>query len=123
MANWKASLQKSPKPAMPAYSLSKFCFSRRSSAVLTEGLPRARSYGPAVAPIQCLIAMPSEGSTRAGILPGCPSLDRGSREAEAEFEPRTFRSVNSRSNNLTNNLAFGQGNMFFCACKLLCAPN
>ncbi|KER32530.1 hypothetical protein T265_01407 [Opisthorchis viverrini] len=26
-------------------------------------------------------AVPPEGSTRAGILPGCPSLDRGSREA------------------------------------------
>ncbi|KER22127.1 hypothetical protein T265_09696 [Opisthorchis viverrini] len=32
-----------------------------------------------------------EGSTRAGILPGCPSLDRGSPEAEVGFEPRTFR--------------------------------
>ncbi|KAG5444469.1 hypothetical protein CSKR_101854 [Clonorchis sinensis] len=31
--------------------------------------------------------------TRAGILPGC-------REAEVGFEPRTFRSVNSRSNHL-----------------------
>ncbi|KAG5455344.1 hypothetical protein CSKR_105497 [Clonorchis sinensis] len=35
--------------------------------------------------------MPPEGSTRTGILPGCPSLDRGSREAEAGFETRTFR--------------------------------
>ncbi|KER30320.1 hypothetical protein T265_03265 [Opisthorchis viverrini] len=43
---------------------------------------------------RCLAAMPPEGCTRAGILPGCPSLDNGSREAEAEFEPRTFRSVN-----------------------------
>ncbi|KAG5452972.1 hypothetical protein CSKR_111792 [Clonorchis sinensis] len=34
--------------------------------------------------------MPPEGSTRAGILPGCPSLNRGSREAEVGFEPRTF---------------------------------
>ncbi|KAG5453639.1 hypothetical protein CSKR_111578, partial [Clonorchis sinensis] len=41
----------------------------------------------------------ARGGTRAGILPGCPSLDRGSREAErVGFEPRTFRSVNSRSN-------------------------
>ncbi|GAA53566.1 ATP-binding cassette transporter [Clonorchis sinensis] len=47
----------------------------------------------AVALFRCLAAMPPEGSTRAGILPGCPSLDRGSREAEAGFEPRTFRSV------------------------------
>ncbi|KER30906.1 hypothetical protein T265_02721 [Opisthorchis viverrini] len=28
---------------------------------------------------------------RAEILPGCPSLDRGSREAEVGFEPQTFR--------------------------------
>ncbi|KAG5445210.1 DnaJ sub C member 5 [Clonorchis sinensis] len=33
----------------------------------------------------------SKGSTRAGILPGCPSLDRESQEAEFRFEPRTFR--------------------------------
>ncbi|KAG5442805.1 hypothetical protein CSKR_112268 [Clonorchis sinensis] len=52
--------------------------------------------------------MPPEGSTRAGILPGCPSLDRGSREAEVGFEPRTFRSVNSRSNHLSH-LALTQG--------------
>ncbi|KER27436.1 hypothetical protein T265_05539 [Opisthorchis viverrini] len=44
--------------------------------------------------------MPPEGCTWAEILPGCPSLDRGSREAEVGFEPRTFRSVNSRSNHL-----------------------
>ncbi|KAG5442992.1 hypothetical protein CSKR_107169 [Clonorchis sinensis] len=44
--------------------------------------------------------MPFKGSMRAGILPGCPSLDRGSREAEVGFEPRTFRSVNSHSNHL-----------------------
>ncbi|KAG5449100.1 Major vault protein, partial [Clonorchis sinensis] len=37
--------------------------------------------------------MPPEGSTRAGILPGCPSLDRGIREAEVGFEPRNFRSM------------------------------
>ncbi|KAG5452617.1 hypothetical protein CSKR_100442, partial [Clonorchis sinensis] len=37
--------------------------------------------------------MPPEASTRAGILRGCPSLDRGSREAEVwwNLEPRTFR--------------------------------
>ncbi|KER21204.1 hypothetical protein T265_10414 [Opisthorchis viverrini] len=36
----------------------------------------------AVVPFRYLAAMPPEGSTRAGILPGCPSLDRGNREAE-----------------------------------------
>ncbi|KAG5442688.1 Arf guanine nucleotide exchange factor syt1, partial [Clonorchis sinensis] len=45
----------------------------------------------AVAPFRCLTTMPPEGSTRPGIMPGCPSLDRGSREAEVGFEPRTFR--------------------------------
>ncbi|KER29249.1 hypothetical protein T265_04095 [Opisthorchis viverrini] len=49
---------------------------------------------------RCLSDMPPEGSTRAGILPDCPSLDRGSRKAEVGFESRTFRSVNSRSNHL-----------------------
>ncbi|KER21924.1 LOW QUALITY PROTEIN: hypothetical protein T265_14977 [Opisthorchis viverrini] len=56
----------------------------------------------AVAFFRYLAAMPPEGSTRAGILSGCPSLDRGSREAEVGFEPRTFRSVNSRSNHLSH---------------------
>ncbi|KER20112.1 LOW QUALITY PROTEIN: hypothetical protein T265_15390, partial [Opisthorchis viverrini] len=41
-----------------------------------------------------------EGSTKARILPSCPSLDRGSREADVGFEPRTFRSVNSWNNRL-----------------------
>ncbi|KER20899.1 LOW QUALITY PROTEIN: hypothetical protein T265_15223 [Opisthorchis viverrini] len=36
--------------------------------------------------------MPPEGCTRAGILSGYPSLDRGSRGAEVGFEPRIFRS-------------------------------
>ncbi|KER27646.1 hypothetical protein T265_05364 [Opisthorchis viverrini] len=49
---------------------------------------------------RCLAKMIPEGSTRVGILPGCPSLDRGSREAEVGFEPRTYRSINSRSNNM-----------------------
>ncbi|KAG5454321.1 hypothetical protein CSKR_109227, partial [Clonorchis sinensis] len=58
--------------------------------------------GSAVTPFRCLATTPPEGSTRAGILTGCPSLDRGSREAEVGFEPRTFRSVNSRSNHLSH---------------------
>ncbi|KER23379.1 hypothetical protein T265_08705 [Opisthorchis viverrini] len=36
--------------------------------------------------------MPPKGCTRAGILPGCPGLCRGSREAKVGFEPRTFGS-------------------------------
>ncbi|KER27796.1 hypothetical protein T265_13722, partial [Opisthorchis viverrini] len=46
---------------------------------------------------KCLAAMPLEGSTRDGITPGCPSPDRGSREAEVGFEPRTFRSLSTGS--------------------------
>ncbi|KER20047.1 hypothetical protein T265_11310 [Opisthorchis viverrini] len=35
--------------------------------------------------------MPLEGSTRVRILPGCPSLDSWSRNAEVGFEARTCR--------------------------------
>ncbi|KER25881.1 hypothetical protein T265_14115, partial [Opisthorchis viverrini] len=44
--------------------------------------------------------MPPEGCTGTGILPGCPSLDRGNREPEVGFELWTLRSVNSRLNPL-----------------------
>ncbi|KER20996.1 hypothetical protein T265_10574 [Opisthorchis viverrini] len=37
--------------------------------------------------------MSPKGSMKAGILPGCPSLDRGIREAEVAFEPRTSRTI------------------------------
>ncbi|KER22822.1 hypothetical protein T265_09157 [Opisthorchis viverrini] len=47
----------------------------------------------AVAPFRYLTVMPPEGCSRAEILPGRPSLDRGSRVAEVGFEPWTFRSV------------------------------
>ncbi|KAG5442659.1 Phospholipase A-2-activating protein, partial [Clonorchis sinensis] len=60
--------------------------------------PVLGSFDVAVACFRCLTAMPPEGSTRDRILPGCPNLDRGSREAEVGFEPRTFQSVNLRSN-------------------------
>ncbi|KER28855.1 hypothetical protein T265_13506, partial [Opisthorchis viverrini] len=43
-----------------------------------------------VAPFWCLTAITPEGSMRAWILPSCPSPNRGSREAEVGFEPRTF---------------------------------
>ncbi|KER33662.1 hypothetical protein T265_12575, partial [Opisthorchis viverrini] len=40
---------------------------------------KIRSNNSSVATaFRCLTAMPSKGSTRAGIVPGCPSLDRGS---------------------------------------------
>ncbi|KER22766.1 hypothetical protein T265_09211 [Opisthorchis viverrini] len=51
-----------------------------------------------VVPFQSLIAMPPEGSTWAGILPECPSLDKESQKVEVGFEPRTFGLINSRSN-------------------------
>ncbi|KER20312.1 hypothetical protein T265_11119 [Opisthorchis viverrini] len=43
----------------------------------------------AVAPLRCLAAIPPEGSTRAGILPGCPSLDREVewRRSDSNHEP------------------------------------
>ncbi|KAG5442937.1 hypothetical protein CSKR_104780 [Clonorchis sinensis] len=53
-----------------------------------------------VKPFRCLVSMPPEGRTRAGILPDCPSLDRVSREAEVGFEPWTFRSVTPRYNHV-----------------------
>ncbi|KER32657.1 hypothetical protein T265_01341 [Opisthorchis viverrini] len=53
---------------------------------------------PAVTLYPCLAAMPPERNTRAEILSDCPSLDRRVLEAEVGFEPRTFWSVNSRSN-------------------------
>ncbi|KER21825.1 hypothetical protein T265_09941 [Opisthorchis viverrini] len=42
---------------------------------------------PAVTPFRSLAAMPPEASTRAEILPGCPNLDKKSREAEVGFKP------------------------------------
>ncbi|KER26065.1 hypothetical protein T265_06639 [Opisthorchis viverrini] len=38
--------------------------------------------------------MPPECGTRAGILPGCPSVDMGSREAEVGFNPQIFQAEN-----------------------------
>ncbi|KER23934.1 LOW QUALITY PROTEIN: hypothetical protein T265_14530 [Opisthorchis viverrini] len=57
-----------------------------------------REIQHAVSSFRCLAAMPPDGSTRVEILPGYPSLDKERRETEIEFEPWTFRSVNSRSN-------------------------
>ncbi|KER31787.1 hypothetical protein T265_02019 [Opisthorchis viverrini] len=48
---------------------------------------------PTMASFGCLATRPPEGSTRVGILPVRPSLDRGSREAEVRFEPRPFRAL------------------------------
>ncbi|KAG5454558.1 THO complex subunit 3 [Clonorchis sinensis] len=83
----------------------------------------------AVTPFRCLTAMPLEGCTRAGILPRCPNLDRASREAAVGFEPRTFRSVNSRSNHLGHlaqiNLVLRDslGTQLNLSCSTLSVPN
>ncbi|KAG5442628.1 hypothetical protein CSKR_113912 [Clonorchis sinensis] len=58
-----------------------------------------------------------EGSTRARILPGCPSLDRGSRETEVGFEPRTFRSVISRPNHLSHLAPISGGRILLSTLK------
>ncbi|GAA48559.1 5'-AMP-activated protein kinase subunit gamma, partial [Clonorchis sinensis] len=47
----------------------------------------------AVTPFPCLAAVPTEGHTRTETLPGFPTLDKSSRDADAGFEPWTFRSV------------------------------
>ncbi|KER29541.1 hypothetical protein T265_03841 [Opisthorchis viverrini] len=51
--------------------------------------------------------MPHEGSTRAGILPGCPSLDRERRDAEVGFETRRFRTITFIIDSMT--LVFNTG--------------
>ncbi|KAG5442221.1 hypothetical protein CSKR_100193 [Clonorchis sinensis] len=43
-----------------------------------------------VTPFRCLAAIPPEGGTRAGILPGYPSLDRRNRDAEVEQHIHSF---------------------------------
>ncbi|KAG5450137.1 hypothetical protein CSKR_112663, partial [Clonorchis sinensis] len=63
-----------------------------SRSIIPSDVKKIKINHSAVAPFWCLTAMLPEGSTRAGILPGCPSLDRGSREAEVGFELWTFRS-------------------------------
>ncbi|KER29454.1 hypothetical protein T265_03920 [Opisthorchis viverrini] len=65
---------------------------KANQANLTSKFQMFKTMGP----FRCLTAMAPEGSMRARILPGCPSQDRGSREAEVGFEQRTFRSITSR---------------------------
>ncbi|KAG5454707.1 hypothetical protein CSKR_104919 [Clonorchis sinensis] len=56
--------------------------------------------------VQLGAAMPPEGSTRIVILSGCPSLDKGSQEAEVGFEPRTFRNWNMRRPGAAHSVAW-----------------
>ncbi|KAG5442134.1 Tumor protein p63-regulated protein 1 protein, variant 3 [Clonorchis sinensis] len=44
-----------------------------------------------IAPYWCIDAMQPEGRTKSRVPQGCPSIDRGSREAEVGFEPQTIR--------------------------------
>ncbi|KAG5446397.1 hypothetical protein CSKR_113787, partial [Clonorchis sinensis] len=64
-----------------------------SNYIGSETLPEYLHRHPAVTPFRCPAAMLPEGSKRAGILPGCPNLDRGSQEAEVGFQPRAFRLI------------------------------
>ncbi|KAG5453775.1 hypothetical protein CSKR_113832 [Clonorchis sinensis] len=63
----------------------------RRERLAIQGCNKKKDNRSTVTPFRCLAVMPSEGSTKTGILPGCPSLDRGGREAGVGFEPRTFR--------------------------------
>ncbi|GAA51721.1 ATP-binding cassette transporter [Clonorchis sinensis] len=70
---------------------SQFCQQLEIRASLNTAYPRTFCRNrSATAPFRCLTAMPPEGSTRAGILPGYPILDRGSRDTEVGSEKRTF---------------------------------
>ncbi|KER28782.1 hypothetical protein T265_04473 [Opisthorchis viverrini] len=87
------------------YSRRSFARPMRTNSANGEGfgVTSVRTHScPAVAPFRCLATMPQEGGTRDGILSGRPNIDRESRVAEVGFEPRTFRSVNSRSNHLVH---------------------
>ncbi|KER26991.1 hypothetical protein T265_05896 [Opisthorchis viverrini] len=71
---------------------------RVSGPTCASRLPLSRLGQPAsipalVLPSGGMAARHRKGCTRAGILPGCPNLDRESGQAEVGFEPRTFRSV------------------------------
>ncbi|KER23086.1 hypothetical protein T265_08940 [Opisthorchis viverrini] len=74
-----------PSPSVSAYLTTLY---HHVDPLISEVLPSSEIHcchgknRSAVAPFRCLTAMPPEGSTRDRILPGCPSLDKGSREAE-----------------------------------------
>ncbi|KER30007.1 hypothetical protein T265_13269, partial [Opisthorchis viverrini] len=53
-----------------------------TAKLLRDDSPEASLLQSTVTPFRCLAVMLPEGSMRAGILPGCPRLDEGSREAE-----------------------------------------
>ncbi|KAG5442715.1 hypothetical protein CSKR_108022 [Clonorchis sinensis] len=85
----------SPRPVSPFLGLIRFFLIsgmaqrvyQLSARVCNDNTKNKGNHSP----FRYLAAMPPKGSTRAEILPGCPSLDKKSREAEVGFEPRTFR--------------------------------
>ncbi|KER20304.1 hypothetical protein T265_11113 [Opisthorchis viverrini] len=102
LRDWLTNVSSQWSVAFPSYAKVKSCiFTVTFIAFISFSFPRDRSchnHISAVTPFRCSADMPPEGSTRARILLGRPSLDRGSREAEVGFEPRTFWSVNWLSN-------------------------
>ncbi|GAA28176.2 protein phosphatase 2 (formerly 2A) catalytic subunit [Clonorchis sinensis] len=48
---------------------------------------------PDAAPFRCLVATPTEGGTRVGILPCCPSPNRNTQDAEVGFGTQAFQSI------------------------------
>ncbi|KER22729.1 hypothetical protein T265_14798, partial [Opisthorchis viverrini] len=52
------------------------CSPSKTTKILSD-IIRMLYERSAVAPLRCLAAVSPEGTTRVGILPGCPSLDRG----------------------------------------------
>ncbi|KAG5452966.1 hypothetical protein CSKR_111802 [Clonorchis sinensis] len=65
---------------------------------LTGFRPRILQHSVSVRSRRCSNAMLPGGSMRAERLSGCPSLARGSRDADVGFEPRTLQSESLRFN-------------------------
>ncbi|KER20352.1 hypothetical protein T265_15340, partial [Opisthorchis viverrini] len=67
----------------------------------------AKNRSP-LAPFRYPAALPTEGGTRAGVLPGCPYLDRSSQDALVGFESRTlrFKTICTRSPSFCSFLLF-----------------
>ncbi|KER24174.1 hypothetical protein T265_08110 [Opisthorchis viverrini] len=80
-----------PSPVVISYVLALVGVDNKGSGVLSPHCLHftgsvLQATHSAVALFRCITAVPPEGSTRVGTVPGCPSVDRGSREAEVGFE-------------------------------------
>ncbi|KAG5454435.1 hypothetical protein CSKR_113103 [Clonorchis sinensis] len=99
-------LKKNASSNEPDNSITKTAYSTDAAehSKYNEEIDEDRNCVPeqALTPFRCLAAIPPEGSMTTKILLGCPSLHRGSRDAEVGFELRTFWSVNSCSNHLSH---------------------